>query len=91
METTMNKWQEQYVKEYGKPHSKKSKQEFDMLGKMKTVVSVDFPEFNGKPAHKEVYTITIDECDMPHKKISVRALASNLTLWVSRGYKVYTA
>ena len=86
----MNAWQEKYIEEYGKPRSKVAKQELELLGKIKSIVAVDFPDFNGKPAHTEEFTVTIDDCDMPHGKISVRVLASNLVLWLSRGYKVTT-
>ena len=89
----MNKWQEKYCEEYydGKmPRSKQGKYEFELLGKIKDTVTVEFPEFNGKSAHAETYTVTEDDCNIPEGKISVCVLASNLTLWLSRGQKITT-
>lgn len=93
----LNKWQKQYIDEYydGKiPRRKVAKQRLNLLGKVKSYVIVDFPDFNGadgfKPAHTEKYEITLTECDMPNGKISVRVLVANLELWLSRGYTVHT-
>ena len=93
----MNKWQEKYCAEYysgKKPRSKVGKEEFELLGKVKEYVVVVFPDFTGangfKPAHTETYKVTLDDCNIPEGKISVPVLASNLRLWVSRGYKIVT-
>lgn len=93
----LNKWQKQYIDEYhdGKmPRRKVEKQRLNLLGKVKNYVIVDFPDFNGaegfKPAHTEKYEVTLTECDIPNGKISVRNLAANLDLWLSRGYTVHT-
>ena len=34
---------------------------------------------------------TKDDCNMPEGLISVSVLASNLALWIGRGYKITTA
>lgn len=93
----MNKWQEVYVNTYydgKKPRTKIGKEQFELLGLMKSKVIVHFPDFNGAngfiPAHTEEYIITEDDCDMPNGKISVSVLSGNLTLWKSRGYKIET-
>ena len=89
----MNRWQEVYCKElYGgkMPRSKRGKLEFELLGSIEDLVVVDFPERNGKPPHTETYEVTETDCDMPNGKVSVEVLASNLALWVSRGWKVTT-
>lgn len=93
----MNKWQQIYCDIYynGKmPRTKAGKESVELLGKVKSQITVEFPDFNGangfKPAHKETYIITANECNMPEGKISVSVLASNLSLWLSRGYKITT-
>lgn len=97
MNIYMNKWQKKYCDEYcggKKPRSKSGLAEFNMLGNIKDYVIVNFPDFNGEngftPAHTETYKVTLDDCDIPNGKISVTVLASNLTLWASRGYTIQT-
>lgn len=92
-----NKWQKAYCDIYFKgksPRTKQGKIDMDLLSKVKSIVTVQFPDFTGingfVPAHTETYTITEKECDMPNGKISVGVLVSNLSLWLSRGYKVTT-
>ena len=93
----MNKWQKKYCDEYydgKKPRTKSGKEEFELLGKVKEYVIVEFPGFNDtngfKPAHTEEYKVTLDDCNIPNGKISVCVLASNLSLWISRGYNIRT-
>ena len=93
----MNKWQEKYCNEYyngKKPRSKQGKLELELLGQVKEKIIVEFPEFNGVngyiPAHTEKYEVTEDYCNLPEGKISVPILASNLSLWTSRGYIIKT-
>lgn len=93
----MNKWQEKYCNEYynGKiPRSKKGKEDYEFLGKIKSKVTVEFPEFNGAngiiPAHTDTYIVTENDCNIPEGKISVTILIGNLKLWMSRGYKITT-
>ena len=93
----MNNWQQVYCETYynGKtPRSKQGKADFELLGKVKSTITVEFPDFNGIngliPAHSETYIITKDNCDMPNGIISVDVLISNLNLWLSRGYKITT-
>ena len=93
----MNRWQKVYCDTYhnGKtPRTKQGKADVELLGKIKSQVTVEFPDFNGangfKPAHTETYTVTENECNMPNGKISVSVLISNLNLWLSRGYKIST-
>ena len=92
----MNHWQEVYLSSYGgkMPRSKAGKTEYELLEKVKGEVVVHFPDFTGingfEPAHTEVYSVTANDCDMPNGRISVAALASNLILWLSRGYHVST-
>lgn len=89
----MNKWQKKYCDEYynGKmPRSKVDKKKFELLGLVKDVVIVEFPECNGHPAHTETLVVTEDDCNIPEGIISVSVLASNLILWTSRGYKITT-
>ena len=93
----MNKWQQIYCDTYfgGKtPRTKSGKHAIELLGKIKSQVTVEFPDFHGisgfKPAHKEIYVVTENECNMTAGKISVSVLASNLSLWNDRGYKVTT-
>lgn len=93
----MNEWQKKYCDEYyngKKPRSKVGLREFDLLGKVKNYVIVEFPEFSGVngvvPAHTETYKVTLDDCNMPEGKISACVLAGNLSLWTSRGYSVKT-
>lgn len=93
----MNQWQKVYCEEYYKgkmPRSKQGKNDLELLGQMKSNVTIEFPDFHGangfKPAHTETYTITEYDCNMPNGIISVSVLISNLNLWLSRGYKVST-
>ena len=93
----MNKWQQIYCDIYHKgkmPRGKAGKQAVDLLGKVKSQITVEFPDFNGihgfEPAHTETYIVTENECNMPEGKISVSALAGNLSLWLDRGYVVTT-
>lgn len=93
----MNKWQKVYCDTYhnGKlPRSKRGKADMAILGQIKAQVIVNYPDFKGmhgfEPAHTEIYTVTETDCDMPNGKISVCVLANNLSLWLSRGYKVST-
>ena len=89
----MNKWQKKYCDEYYKgkePKTQSGKQEFNLLGQIREVVVVKFPESNGKPARTEKYTVTEDDCDIPNGKISVFVLASNVRLWLAKGYEVTT-
>ena len=89
----MNKWQQVYCDTYYKgkmPRSKQGKADVELLGKIKSQVRVEFPEFNNEPARTETYIVTENECDIPNKKISVSVLVSNLNLWLSRGYKIST-
>lgn len=93
----MNKWQKQYCDEYYKgktPRDSVGKEEFTLLGDVRSHVCVSFPAFKGlhgeTPAHDETYEVTLTECDMPNGKISARVLAANLRLWLSRGYAVKT-
>lgn len=93
----MNQWQQVFCDTYygGKqPKTKDGKRKLDLLGKVKTKITVEFPDFDGvrgfTPAHNETYTVTADDCNMPEGKISVSALASNLPFWLDRGYKVTT-
>lgn len=84
----MNKWQQKYCDVYynGKaPRTKVGKQEFELLGKMKDFVSVDYGN------RVEKYEITLDDCNMPEGRIDVRVLASNLRFWLFvKGFKVST-
>ena len=88
----MNKWQQAYCNIYGYPQSKATREAVKLLGEVKEKVTVHFPDFNGiqgfKPAHTETYMVTMEDCNMPAGKISVSVLASNLPLWLSRGYEV---
>ena len=93
----MNEWQRKYVDTYyngKKPRSKVGKEQFELLGQVKNNIIVHFPDFNGAngfiPAHTEAYEVCLEECNMPEGKISVEILSSNLTLWLSRGYKIET-
>lgn len=96
-EKFMNNWQKVYCDTYhnGKtPRSKTGKQDMELLGKIKSQVIVEFPDFTGAngfvPAHTDTYIVTEDDCDIPNGKISVSVLVSNVKLWLSRGYKVST-
>lgn len=87
----MNKWQKIYCDGLynGKvPKTKRGKEEFELLGNIKSTVTVDFPERNDKPARTDTYIVTEDDCDIPNGKISVSVLASNLSFWSFNGYKV---
>lgn len=90
----MNRWQQVYCDTYydGKmPRSKNGKADIELLGKIKNSVTVEFPEVPGvKPARTETYVITENDCDIPHGKISVTVLISNLNLWLSKGQKIIT-
>lgn len=93
----MNKWQKTYCDIHYKgkmPRTKQGKADVELLGKIKSQVIVEFPDFNGangfKPAHTEIFTVTENDCDIPNGKISVDILISNLNLWISRNYKIYT-
>lgn len=93
----MNRWQQYLIDhEYGgrMPRSKDGKLRVSLLEHVEDEVIVDFPDLEGLhgpiPAHRERFVVTEDECDMPHGKISVRVLASNLKLWFERGYNVLT-
>lgn len=94
-QNTMNKWQKVYADTYyngKKPRSASGKQEFELLGMIQNYVTVEFPERNGEPAHKETYKVVCDrnECNMPNGIIDACYLAGNLVLWLSRGYRVTT-
>ena len=93
----MNKWQKIYCENLydGKfPRTKIGKQEVDILGNVKDEVIVQFPDFKGlhgiTPAHTAVYKVTENEDDVPNGLMSVCTLARNLSLWLSRGYKIQT-
>ena len=93
----MNRWQQVYCDTYydGKvPRTKRGKMDMALLEKVKSQVTVEIPDFEGVrgfvPAHKETYTVTENDCDMPNGKISVCVLVGNLDLWLSRGWKVTT-
>ncbi len=89
----MNKWQKQYCDELYKgkmPRDSVGKQEYALLERVRSNVCVSFPDFNGNPAHDETYEVTLTDCEIPHGKISVNVLASNLRLWLSRGYAIKT-
>lgn len=93
----MNRWQKVYCDMYydGKaPRDAQGKRDVKMLGAIKSKVKVDFPDFKGVngiiPAHTEVFEVTENESNMPKGKISVEVLVSNINLWQSRGYKIYT-
>ena len=97
MKGQLNQWQRVYCKTYfngNLPNNKTGKHWFQVLGKIKSQVIVDKPDFNGingfVPAHTETYVVTENECDMPNGKFSVSVLAGNLDLWTSRGYKITT-
>lgn len=83
----MNRWQQYYCDELyeGKmPRNKIGKCEFDLLGKCSDIIKVDFPRGS------EIYTITLNECNMPKGKIDVLTLAANLRLWAARGWSMTT-
>lgn len=83
----MNKWQKIYCETYynGKlPRTNKGKAEYEMLGLIKDAVIVHFPD------GPQTLRVTEDDCNIPEGRISVRVLASNLTLWQDRGYKIQT-
>lgn len=93
----MNQWQEAYCKMHhnGKmPRSKSEKESVELLGQIKSVVIVEFPERTGIngviPAHTEEYIVTENECNIPEGIISIDVLVSNLKLWLSRGQKIQT-
>lgn len=85
----MNKWQKIYCDTYyngKKPRTKIGKQEFELLGQTLNEVTVEFS--NGK---SETFKVTEFENDMPNGLISVCTLASNLSYWLFRGFKVTTS
>mgnify|MGYP003309420572 CR=1 FL=1 len=93
----MNRWQEYYIKKYhnGKmPRTKKGKRNIQILEKIKSKVTVNFPDFYGEygfvPAHKETFVVTETDCNIPEGRISVTALLINLPLWVSMECKITT-
>ena len=64
-EKFMNNWQKVYCDMYhnGKaPHSKAGKQDMELLGKVKSKIIVEFPDFTGAngfvPAHTDTYIVT---------------------------------
>lgn len=86
--TNMNNWQKVYCDTYfngKKPRTNQGKHDVELLGMVKSEVSVEFAD-----GSKKIFVVTADDCDMPNGKISVRVLVSNLNLWLSRGYKVGT-
>lgn len=83
----MNRWQQTYCDEYfnGKiPKTKQSKFNVELLGKVKSTITVELP------SKTQTFIVTENDCDIPNNKISVRVLVSNLNLWLSRGYKITT-
>lgn len=97
MATKINVWQKVYRDIYfggKKPRTKEGIYLDDLLSNVGRTVSVDVPDFNRingfEPAHTETYIVTEDKCDMPAGLISVRVLASNLMLWLGRGWNVKT-
>ena len=95
--TGLNQWQQYFINVCynGKvPRSQIGSRKLALLGQVKNMIKVDFPDFNGingfEPAHSETYNVTLDQCNMPAGLISVDVLASNLVLWMQRGYKVAT-
>lgn len=81
----MNKHQKIYCDTYynGKiPRTNKGKAEYEMLGLITDAIVVYFPD------GPKTFRVTEDDCNIPEGRISVRVLASNLTLWNSRGYKI---
>ena len=93
----MNKWQEYYCNKHyngGVPKTKTGKESVELLGKVKSVVMVDFPERKvGEEtieAHTEEYIVTEEDCNIPNGTISVDVLVSNLRLWLARGQKITT-
>ena len=93
----LNQWQKVYYDTYYKGEIIQSEEgiyDMELLSGIKNKVAVEYPDFNGingfVPAHTETLTVTENECDIPNRKISVTVLVSNLKLWMSRGYKIYT-
>lgn len=93
----LNKWQKVYCDTYYKgnfPQTKEGIYDMELLSGIKNKVAVEYPDFDGingfVPAHTEILAVTENECDIPNGKISVAVLVSNLKLWMSRGYKIYT-
>lgn len=83
----MNEYQKIYCDTYyggKKPRTKIGKHEYELLGNIKSYVIVNLP---GGP--KELKVTSYDN-NIPEGIISVCTLATNLTLWLSRGYKVTT-
>lgn len=84
----MNKWQKKYVDIYydGEiPADSEGRVAYDLLGKLRSEITVEFQ--NGE---KETYRIDLEECNIPEGVISVRILARNLVLWITRGLKITT-
>ena len=95
MDKTLNKWQKYYINIFyeGKmPRNKRGKRELELLGNVKDVVTVHFPDFNGirgfEPAHSETFRVEFDDCNMPEGIIDIDVLSTNLPLWIDRGYKI---
>lgn len=93
----LNQWQKIYCDTYYKGKIIQSEEgiyDMELLSGIKNKVAVEYPDFNGingfVPAHTEILTVTENECNIPNGKISVAVLISNLKLWMSRGYKIYT-
>ena len=91
----MNKWQKVYCDTYYNiPQTEDGIYDMKLLDGIKDKIAVEYPDFNGingfVPAHTEILTVTENECDIPNGEISVTVLVSNLKLWKSRGYKIYT-
>lgn len=91
----MNLWQQVYCDAYClgmKPTTQPSLHEWELLGKVKSTVTVHVEEhFNwlGEvPAHTETYQVTPYDDDRSNGKISVVALATCLRLWESYGWAV---
>lgn len=93
----MNKWQKKYVEKCcggRKPRTNDEKTELALLGKVKDYIIIDFPNYSTPDgmvkAHREKYLVTMSDCDIPNGKMSVSILATNLRIWLSRGYSVCT-
>ena len=97
MSVTENKWQKHYrntILDGRKPTSKISKEQYEILGKLKDTVTVHFPEFYSTiesqchPAMVKTFTITFDDMNVPENRLSVQGAAANLALWTDRGYRI---
>lgn len=95
----MNRWQRAFMDQMGfknVPRGKWNKWCFDVLGKVRETVTVQFPEFRDphgvKPAETKTFVVDENKIDMPNGFIDVLTLASNLEFWIAdRGYKVTTS